>query len=209
MKKVWSQKIWLLGALMLPLAGCGSTGTTGTLDLPTDVNVGISVDDSASEVTVTKTVTAATATTPAKTTWAVGNAGKVSFVFTSRPGSDASYITKYRLTSDIINGRETITNPAAQPPEFMNVYVPSGYTCATASQSQSCDATLVTTVQGNGVASAPYLINLAGGLSDIVKATNASVYRTTTIEFSGTTSRGKTFTINTIADSRAYKAGDE
>ena len=214
MKKVWSQKIWLLGALMLPLAGCGDVGTTGSAALPSTFNVGVYVADAPSTVTVTKTVTDATATAPAKTTWAVGSAGPVEFTFRSRPGSDAGSITAFRITSDLINGRETVSTPVEKT--GLNIYVPSGFTCEpinpldpskTRTNTQSCIQTDPTTLQGNGVVTDPLLLNLVDGLSDVVIATNASVTRNTTVEFTGITARGKTFTLEATVYSRAIKTG--
>ncbi|WP_202630460.1 hypothetical protein [Deinococcus alpinitundrae] len=235
----YSHKIWLLGALMLPLAGCGDVGTTGSAQLPTTLNIGISVNDSASAVTVTKTVTSATAGTagtpaipavpgvdgqpgtpavpavpgtpgtPAKTTWTTSKAGAATFVFTSRPGSDAGYITSYRIVSDVINGQEMVNTPVTNPNQKLNIYVPSGYSCPTASAAQSCDAAATTSVLANGVPTEPLSIDFASPLSDVVIASNASAYRSTEIEFLGTSSRGKTFVIKTEVSSVGYKAGDE
>ena len=207
--------LWLLTALALPLTGCGDVGTTGSIVVPSTFNVGVFVSDAPSTVTVTKTVTDATATAPAKTTWAVGTAGTVEFTFGSRPGSDAGNITAFSITSDLINGRETVTTPGEKT--GLNIYMPSGYTCDLVnnldptspnhSKTQSCIQTDPTTLQGNGVITDPLLLNLADGLSDLVIATNASVSRITTIEFTGFTARGKTFALKAQVYSRAIKTG--
>lgn len=241
--KRWNPKTWLLGALMLPLAGCGDVGTTGNIVIPTTLNVGVDVGDSTSTVTVTKAVTPAVApeeaipavpatpTTPAipavpakpgtpeKIVWTSGTAGVASFVFTARPGSDAAYITGFRLTSDKVNGIEQVSNP--NDPKItqlkLNMYIPSGYTCPTinpvesngaGSKTQSCDASLVTTVLGNGASTAPLNINFAESLIDLVQFTNNSAYRDISIQFVGFTSRGKSFILDAKAVATAQKLGD-
>ena len=216
MKNVRSQKIWLLGALLLPLTAC-NVGTTGSIPVPTDFNVGVDVGDSTSSVTVTKTVTAATNTAPAKTTWAVGNVGLATFAFTSRPGSDAGYVTHFRILSDIINGTETVTTPIDSTLK-LNIYVPSGYTCDVInpadptkprSQTHSCDPVAPTSVQGNGATSIPLSLDFAGPLASTVVATNSSASRVTQVEFLGFTTRSKTFSIVTTVISAGIKSGDE
>ncbi|AZI43349.1 hypothetical protein EHF33_11840 [Deinococcus psychrotolerans] len=248
-KKFGFQKVWLLGALALPLAGCGDVGTTGSIQLPTTLNVGIAVGDSTSTVIVTKTFTPATAGTPeipavpavpgvggqpgtpavpaipakpgtvAKTVWTSSGAGPATFTFTSRPGSDAAYVTGFRLISDKFNGVEQVADPkdAAITQLKLNIYVPSGYTCpvvnpidptSTRSQTQSCDSSLITTVQGNGVSTSPLNLDFTTPLVDLVIASNASASRSSIIEFVGFTSRGKSFVFNANVAATAQKQGD-
>lgn len=225
------QKVWLLGALLMPLSAC-NVGTTGTVPLPTDFNVGVGVNDSLSVVTVTKTViapatpgtpavpptdttpgTPAVPGTPEKATFTASSLGPVSFVFSSRPSSDAGYVTGYRVISEMINGTETLSAPGEVQSFRSNVYVPSGYVCpivnpidpnSTRSQTQSCDVALTTTVPGNGVATLPLSLNFAGSLENVVASLKTSAYVQTEIEFLGVTSRSKSFAIkarvNTLAN---------
>jgi len=229
----YSHKLWLLGALMLPLAGCGSTGTSGLASLTTHFSVGVSVNDGTSQITVTKEIVTpavpgtpgtpaippsadnpkgtpavpGTPGTPAVVKWSPGEGGVAKFVFTSRPGSDAGYITSYRLTSDIINGQETVDQDAPSAPSVqkMNLYIPSGYTCALVSATQACNVADAGTVPANGLASGEFSLDLSTGLASRVIATDGSVSRLTGIEFSGVTSRGENFAIKTQVNSIAIK----
>lgn len=227
----YSHKIWLLGALMLPLAGCNA-GTTGSVPLPADFNVGVGVNDSLSVVTVTKTIIApatpgtpavpptdttpgspAVPGTPEKTTFTASSLGPVSFVFSSRPASDAGYVTGYRIVSETVNGIEVLSAPGEVQSFKSNVYVPSGYVCPIVnpidpslvhSKTQSCDVGLATTMPGNGEESLSLSISFTGGLENVVASLNTSAYVQTEIEFVGVTSRSKSFAlkarVNTVAN---------
>jgi hypothetical protein len=231
MKKLWpnkkSHQLWFLGAL-LPLTACGSEV------VPTDFNLGVNVSDFASTVTVTKTiVTPGTPDTPAipatpsspaipaipgipaKVTYTAGAPGVTSFTFGTRAGSDAGYITKFRIVSDKVNGKD-VSLPVATSAQQLNIYTPSGFTCDVVnppdpvkphSKTQSCKQSDPTIATGSGVITDALTINFAAGLSDFVVATDESAYRTTIVEFSGVTARGKTFAVEAEVNSAAIKTG--
>ncbi|WP_293911803.1 hypothetical protein [Deinococcus sp.] len=242
MKKLWpnkkSRQLWLLGALMMPLTAC-NVGTTGSIVVPTDFNVGVNVNDATSTVTVTKKVTPATAEkpavpatgttpavpavpgTPASVTYTPSGSGSASFTFGSRPGSDAGNVTGYRIVKDVINGVD-VTAKADSTVQKLNIYVQSGYTCdlinpVDPSKPKNPNASCnpfesqpypAGPYLGPGTITTPLDINFTSGLVDLVIASDASVGRTTIIEFTGFTARGKTFAIQASVNSSAIRAGD-
>ncbi|WP_456829831.1 hypothetical protein [Deinococcus sp. UYEF24] len=199
----------LIALSILPpllLAACGSAPAGNPDPTGTNLSVGAAADDSASSVTVTRTITPATAGTPATATtpavpgtpavtkYAVGTAGPVSFTFTSRPGSNAAYITSYKVVRASINGVDQGSGSAVVFKS--NTYVASGYSCTPALGSdQSCAFQDSTARPANGVPSAPISIDFAGGLASVAKATNASVSENFDIEFYGVSSTNAPVTI--------------
>lgn len=222
-------------ALGLMLSACGSA--PGQLS-GSRVSVGLNASDGASSVTVTKTFTPATPeipavppsgenpgtpavpAVPAKTSWAVGDSGDIEFVFTSRPGSDAVHITGYRLTRDVIEtATDDFKSDGGAAVNKIDIYVPSGWSCperTSFGNTQSCAMFSPTgqqrtdVIPAQGAPSNAFRLDLAGGLSGLVIATNASVYRSTDIEFIGTSSNGQSVVVRADnLSSRAIKTGDE
>ncbi|GAA5513450.1 hypothetical protein Dcar01_02185 [Deinococcus carri] len=216
----------------LALSACGSA--PGQLS-GSRASVGLAVSDGGSFVTVTKTFTPATPeipavppsgdnpgtpavpAVPAKTTWTTGTPGYAEFTFTSRPGSDAVHITGYRIVRDVIStATGNYEDTSKTDINKLDIYVPSGWSCPERTSSQSCAMFTPTGGQRNdvvpaeGLPSSPYRLNLAGGLANLVIATNASVGRSTDIEFFGTSSSGQAVTVRAdhIA-SEGVKTGDE
>lgn len=178
----------------LALGGCSSMNAGITTGLP---DLAVAVADAGSSVTVTKTTTPDNPATPANeaaVTYEVGEAGSATFVFSSRPGSLATYITGYRVTSDVINGTQTLPAGSARTQDGLNIYVPSGYTCVPQpAATQSCAITDPTATPANSASTAPYSINLSRQLADVVKTTSARASRSTTVVFTGVTSGGRPF----------------
>ncbi|WP_407539352.1 hypothetical protein Q0M94_14445 [Deinococcus radiomollis] len=190
----------------LLLAACGSA-PAGNPD-PTGMNlsIGAAADDSASSVTVTRSITPATAGTPATPTspavpgtpavtkYAVGPAGPATFVFTSRPGSNAAYITSYKVVRASING---VDQGSGSVVVFKNnTYVASGYSCSPAlGPDQSCAFQDPTAKPANGVPSALISIGFSSGLSGLAKSINSNVVEDLDIEFYGVSSTNAPVTI--------------
>ncbi|MBB6016161.1 hypothetical protein ACFP9V_14330 [Deinococcus radiopugnans] len=133
----------------------------------------------------------------------------------TRPGSDAAYITGWRLTAYTINGRAV---PVSGDVNKLDIYVPSGYTCperASLPNYQSCqqytaDLQQRTDVQpANGLPISGLGINFAGGLVSTVKANLADASSSIDIEFFGQSSNGAPVSVKaTGISSQGYKAGD-
>jgi hypothetical protein len=196
--------LFLLTPLLL--AACGSSPAGNPDPTGANLSVGAAADDSASSVTVTRTITPATAGTPATATtpavpgtpavtkYTVGTSGPVTFTFVSRPGSNAAYITSYKVVRASINGVDQSSGSAIAFKN--NTYVASGYSCTPALGSdQSCAFQDPTSKPANGVPSAPISIAFAGGLAGVAQATNASVTEDFDIEFYGVSSTTAPVTI--------------
>lgn len=193
----------LLPALV-GLSGCGTIGGSSR------VSIGVSSSDAGSQVTVTKTITSekrdenGNVTTPASVTYGTSSAGPATFVFTSRPGSDAAYITGYRITRYEVNGEEV--TPTSEN-TGMNVYVTSGYQCDERTNSFSCPVNGTNVTGANGLPSTTVSINFAGALIGLVTSTQAAAYSSVDLEFFGTSSNGAAFAIPVKGiDSEAYFA---
>ena len=191
----------LLPALV-GLSGCGTIGGSSR------VSIGVSASDAGSQVTVTKTITAekrdenGNVTTPASVTYGTSAAGPATFVFTSRPGSDAAYITGYRITRYEINGEE-VTPPAENT--GMNLYVTSGYQCDERTALYSCPLNGTNVTGANGLPSTALSINFAGSLINLVQSQDTGAYSSVDLEFFGVSSNGAAFSIPvTGIDSEAY-----
>ena len=204
MKKMFP--VLLLGGLLL--AGCGNGGN-GLGMLGNRVAVDPQVNDGNSQVTVTKTITPAVPPsgdkpgTPASEKTSVGEAGAAQIVFHSRPTSDAVYLTGYRVTRDVVyrGGKSYDITPKEPKLESVRVYVPSGWSCAEASATQSCNfytgtgALRTDVVPANGVPSTAYLINISSDLAQDAIATQSSVSRSMDLEFVGTSASGQAVTV--------------
>lgn len=201
----------------LVLSACGSA--PGQLS-GSRVSVGLDVGDANSKVTVTRTYTPEKVddkgnVTPASETWAIGDAGPVEFVFMSRPGSDAMYITGWRITRYDFNGR--VSNEVSEVNK-LDIYVPSGWTCperASLPSYQSCP--MFTTdgknrndvVPANGLPTSPLKLNFAGALVAEVQRTLASAYSQVDIDFTGYSSNNQPVVVKAKPVlSYAYKAGN-
>lgn len=182
----------LPAAALLSLALSSCNQPIQTVTGGARVSVGVAVDDSASSVTATKRVTPATDTSPATVAWAVNAPGNVTFTFSTRPGSDAVYITGYRMVSDRFDG---LDSGAREPVSKLNMYVGSGYICAERTAVKSCSPTNGPMEPANGLTSAPLVLNFSAALAPMVIANNASVTRETAIEFLGQSSNGQAVTI--------------
>ena len=207
----------LLLVVGLALSACGSAPPQ--ISGNGRVSIGVDADDAASRVDVTRSYTPATTddkgnVTPAKETWTVGEVGPATFTFMSRPGSDAAYITGYRIVRYDYNGRII---DASEPVEKSDLYVPSGYDCperASLPNYQSCpqfntDGSMKSdTVPANGLP-VQMAINLAGALVSEVQSTRRNAYSTVDLEFFGYSANNRPVTV-TVKDvvSRAYKLGD-
>ncbi|WP_309571236.1 hypothetical protein [Deinococcus sp.] len=190
------KKLLAIPMLALLLAACGSAPPQ--VSGGSRASVGVSVDDTKSSEVATKTVTPATDTTPAKTSWVVTKGGGVTFTFMTRPGSDAVYLTGYRVVKDVLTtaGGTTSTTTEGQVNKA-DLYLTSGYTCASRTAALSCPyfgSDAAPTTPANGVPG-QLAIGLEGGLGDLVVATNASVSRVTDLEFYGTSSNGQPVTV--------------
>ncbi|GAA5439308.1 hypothetical protein ACFQDE_00580 [Deinococcus caeni] len=181
----------LMAALIL--SACGSA--PGQISGSNRVSVGVSVDDSKSTEVATKTVTPATETAPAKVSWAITPGGGVTFTFMTRPGSDAVYLTGYRIVKDVLStANGTTTNTTRGPVSKGDLYLTSGYACTARSALNSCPFGGNDTVAANGVPG-QLAISLEGGLGNLVVSTNSSVSRVTDLEFYGTSSNGQSVTV--------------
>lgn len=226
------KKYALLLLAGLTLSACGSA--PGQVS-GGRVSLGVSADDSGSTVTVTRTVTPATPGTPAKPpteanpegtpavpgtpekiTFSNTEPGSVNFTFMARPGSDAAYITGWRLTSYTINGRAI---PVSGDVNKLDIYVPSGYTCpereASLPRYQSCQQYTTDLQQrpevqpANGLPISGLSIGFASALVGEVQATLTGASSSVDIEFYGQSSNGAPVSVKaTGISSRAFKAGD-
>lgn len=223
------KKYALLLLAGLTLSACGSA--PGQVSGNGRVSMGVSADDSGSTVTVTRSVTPAIPGTPAippsegnpggtpavpptpeKISFAVSDAGAVNFTFMTRPGSDAAYITGWRLTAYTINGTAV---PVSGELNKLDIYIPSGYTCPERSATQSCQQYTTDLKQrpevqpANGLPISGLGINFAGGLVSTVKANLADASSSVDIEFYGQSSNGAPVSVKaTSISSRGIKAGD-
>lgn len=214
------KKLALIALLpALALSACGSVPgqTSGNR-----VSMGVYASDAGSSVDVTRTYTPETVddkgkVTPASITWSQGPAGTVDFTFMTRPGSDAVYITGWKITRYDFNGR-VITDMGDL--KKIDIYVPSGYTCpereaGNLASHQSCqiyatNMKLRPEVQAaNGLPTPPLKLNFAGALAGEVQRTLQSAYSTVDIEFTGYSSNNDPVVVK--ADnitSRAHKLGN-
>ncbi|CAM4111139.1 hypothetical protein [Deinococcus marmoris] len=200
------KKYALLLLAGLTLSACGSA--PGQVS-GSRVSAGVSVDDSGSVENATKAVTPATKEAPEKVTWTVTPGKGVTFTFMTRPGSDAVYLTGYRVLSSKLTTRNGTTESKSGDINKMDLYLTSGYDCPTRTALNSCPFSAVDTVQANGLP-AKSSIYLEGGLGDLVVATNSGVALVTAIEFYGQSSNGQAVTVR--ADSivsGGNKQGDD
>ncbi|WP_034358429.1 hypothetical protein [Deinococcus phoenicis] len=183
-----------LVAPVLLLSACGQVGVNNRVD------IGISTNDATSQVTVTKTVTApvvdekGNVTKPGSTTFSSGASGPVRFIFTARPGSDAAYITGYRITRYIINGTD-VTGKEVVEQKKMNLYVGSGFTCAERTATDSCSANGTNLAPANGLPSAEVAIDFASALIPVAQQIEGPAYSTVDLEFVGKSSNGASVVI--------------
>lgn len=196
----------IVGLTLTLLNACGTP--PGQITGNNRVSIGVAVNDVDSAEIATKTVTAATATTPQKVSWAITTGKGVTFTFMTRPGSDAVYITGYRVVSEKISTVSGTTTTSYGPFNKMDLYLTSGYDCSERTALRSCainDANVVTT---NGLPG-QHVIYLEGGLGDLVKSTDSSVSQVTNLEFIGTSSSGAP--VSVVVDgvvSRGIRNGD-
>lgn len=193
------KKLLALPMLALLIASCGTA--PGQISGNSRASVGVSVDDSKSTQVATKTVTPAkpaTGTEPAvpeKVSWAITPGGGVTFTFMTRPGSDAVYISGFRIVKDVlttVNGTTTSTTSAQV--NKADLYLTSGYACEARTALYSCPFSGSDTVPANGL-TGQLAIALEGGLGSVVVNTNNSVVRVTDLEFYGTSSTGQAVTV--------------
>ncbi len=216
MKKLLS--FALLAGLTLSACGTAPADKTGN----GRVSLGIAAADAGSTVTVTRNYTPESVddkgkVTPAKEEWTIGDAGPVTFTFMTRPGSDAVYIRGYRIIRYDYNGN---VSTAISESRKLDIYVPSGYTCAerlagSLPAYQSCpqfnaNGSIKTdTVPANGLPITGLSIDFAGSLASEVRRTLASAYSTVDLEFFGDSSNGAPVSVTVKGiQSIAYKAGN-
>ncbi|GHF28232.1 hypothetical protein HNQ07_001021 [Deinococcus metalli] len=187
------KKLLALPMLALLIAACGTA--PGQVSGNSRASVGVSVDDSKATAVAKKTVTPATTTTPEKISWTITPGGGVTFTFMTRPGSDAVYLTGYRVVKDVLTtaGGTTTTTTNAQVNKA-DLYLTSGFTCTARTTLNSCPFNATDAVPSNGIPG-QLAIGLDGGLGDLVVATDASVSRVTDLEFYGTSSNGQPVTV--------------
>lgn len=203
----------------LALSACGSA--PGQITGNNRVSVGVDAGDATSFVTVTKAFTPEEVdeegnVTPAKTVWTAGNPGPVTFTFMTRPGSDAVYITGWRITRYDFNGR---VSTEVSNSDKADIYVPSGWSCperASLPNYQSCqmyttDGRIRNDVQpANGLPIGGFSLTFADDLIEEVQRTNAGAYSVVDIEFTGKSSNGHPVVVKASnISNRAIKAGDE
>ncbi|MPY67767.1 hypothetical protein F8S09_13935 [Deinococcus sp. SDU3-2] len=133
----------------------------------------------------------------------------------SRPGSDAMYITGWRITRYDYNGE---VSEEVSESNKVDIFVPSGWTCperATLPSYQSCqmyttDGKIRSDVQpANGLPTSPLRLNFAGALVGEVQRTLAGAYSEVNIEFTGYSSNNEPVVVKAQPVlSRAYKAGN-
>ncbi|MFK7602814.1 hypothetical protein ACI3L1_11445 [Deinococcus sp. SM5_A1] len=207
------KKYVLLLLAGLTLSACGSA--PGQVSGNGRVSMGVSADDSGSTVTVTRTVTPATPETPEKITFSNTEPGLVNFTFMGRPGSDAAYITGWRITAYSISGRAI---PVSGDINKLDIYVPSGYDCPERTSLpayQSCQQYTTDLKQRPEVQPANSLpisglrIGFASALVGEVRTTMSGASSSVDIEFYGQSSNGAPVSVKATAiQSIAYKAGD-
>ena len=199
----------------LPLLLLASLTLSACNDVPgqvsgSQVSVGVAVDDSGSVELATKTVTPATDNSPEQVKWTLTRGEGVTFTFMTRPGSHAVYLNSYRVTKRVLrtaNGTSTSTD--SKPVQKMDLYLTSGYSCATRTTLNSCPYGGADTVPANGLP-VQHAIYLEGGLGDTVVATNASVTEVNDLEFYGTSGTGQPVTVTvTGVVSSGSKQGDQ
>lgn len=227
------KKTALLLLAGLTLSACGSA--PGQVSGNGRVSIGVFTGDAPSTVTVTRTFTPAVPEVPAEPpsesnpkgtpavpgkpateSFTVGPAGVVTFTFMARPGSDAAYITGYRITRYDYNGRLL---PVSGEVKKLDIYVPSGYTCPERETSlpryQSCQQYTADLKQrpevqpANGLPINALSLNFAGALVSEVQRTLAGAYSSVDLEFFGESSNGKSVVIEaTQIQSIAYREGN-
>ncbi|MFC3834475.1 MULTISPECIES: hypothetical protein [Deinococcus] len=205
------KKLLALPMLALLIASCGSA--PGQVTGNSRASVGIFVNDTEAVEVATKAVTPATDTAPAKVSWTITPGKGVTFTFMTRPGSDAVYITGYRIVRDVLSTASGTTTSTTSPQvNKADVYLTSGYLCKTRNGLNSCPFVGTPddpTTPANGVP-ADLNIGLDGGLGSLVVATDASVGRVSDLEFYGTSSNGQPVTVKvTNVVSGGVKQGDE
>ncbi len=172
----------LLGLLTVAalLSSCGSY-------IPAIIpDIGIAVNDAPAVATITENVS-----DKGIKTLSITKASPVEFEFTSRPGSVAVYIEGYKVVSDIIDDDETVTEPYKT--FKLNTYVPSGYSCANQSNTQSCNIADSSTFPTNGLPAPKLLLDTANGLVGLAISKRASVSRAITLEFYGHTANYESY----------------
>ncbi|CAM3552781.1 hypothetical protein [Deinococcus frigens] len=206
----------LLAGLTLSACGSAPGQVSGG-----KVSIGVSAADAESTVTVNRTFTPETVddtgkVTPAKEEFTTTEPGAVNFTFMTRPGSDAVYITGWRITRYNYNGQERATSGDINK---LDIYVPSGYTCpereTTLPRYQSCqqytpDLKQRPEVQpANGLPIGGPSLNFAGDLVSEVKRTLAGASSNLDLEFYGQSSNGAPVSVTaTNISSRAFKTGN-
>lgn len=164
------------------------------------IDFGVSTSDGSSGAIVTKTITAekrddnGNVTTPAAVAYSTSDIGSVKFVFQARPGSDAAYITGYRITRYLINGEDVLGDRTMESNKS-NIYVGSGYRCAERTVDYSCPANSTTLEIANGLPSTDFMINFASALIDDAIASESTVSSSVDLEFIGKTSNNVDFTL--------------
>lgn len=185
------KKIALLALVpaLVGLSGCGTTPSQVTGG--NRVSVGVAAGDAGSSETATKTVVAATETSPAQVQWTISAGTGVTFTFMTAPGSDAAYITGYRIVKRVLTTNAgTTTSTDVVSVNKSNLYLTSGYVCTSRSALRSCSNADTDAVPANGV---PGQLNiyLEGGLGSLAQSTNSGVSVVTDIEFVGKSSNGQ------------------
>lgn len=183
----------------MALASCGSIPQVSGANR---VSIGVSVNDVNARVDVNKTVTPAevddngNVTTPASVKWEPGSAGQTAFTFMSRPGSDAAYLTGYRILEDRVGG---VLQPVGQAVDnHLNLYVGSGFNCASRTPTRpydSCAPSDPSMVPANGMPSETLYMDLSSSLINEVIARDSTVGRSVKIEFFGYSSNGAPVTV--------------
>ncbi|MFN8508990.1 MAG: hypothetical protein U0Z75_00205 [Deinococcaceae bacterium] len=116
----------------------------------------------------------------------------IEFIFTSLPGSQAAYITGYRIERYILNG-EDLTQYPPEVVQTSNIYIPSGFTCSKRSEGNSCKLTDKDTYPGNVEAPTKFYLNTIDGLIGLAQE-NAKTYTLSmNLAFFGTSATGEYF----------------
>lgn len=202
------KKLLPVAALAFALmTACGTP--PGQLSANNRVSIGVAAGDSGSVETATKTVTPATEDAPEKISWTITPGKGVTFTFMTRPGSDAAYITGYRILEEKLYTAEGTTTNSGGSINKMDVYLTSGYSCTERTALRSCTANDTDIRPDNGVP-AQHSIYLESGLGNLARATDADVTQVTSIEFIGTSSNGAPVSVKVDGIvSSGNRAGDE
>lgn len=181
----WTKWVCVL-ALGLPLSSCAN-GDIFSYDFRNKVGIAINAADGAANGSVTRAVD-----DKGKVTYTKESGKPVEFTFTSLPGSQAAYITGYRVDRYILNGKDLSQIPA-ELVKKVTIYIPSGFTCPKPPAGNSCKLTDKDTYPGNVEAPTKFYLNTVDGLIALAAATNQSQSMTLDLTFFGTSATGDYF----------------